>query len=89
MAVTHTGDASTDSAATSAEQRYNYTRSLITETAAAAVRHGDGGTRPRGEGAKRTRTCDDPRRGGERGSSPRPTRGGEESGRVSTVANDP
>lgn len=38
---------------------------------------------------KGPRTCDDPRRGGERGSSPRPTRGGEEPDRVSTVANDP
>ena len=28
------------------------------------------------QGRKRARTCDDPRRGGERGSSPRPTRGG-------------
>lgn len=41
------------------------------------------------ERQNRVRTCDDPRRGGERGSSPRPTRGGEESDRVSTVANDP
>jgi hypothetical protein len=38
---------------------------------------------------KRVRTCDDPRRGGERGSSPRSDSGGEEPDRVSTVANDP
>lgn len=38
---------------------------------------------------KRIRTCDDPRRGGERGSSPRSDSGGEEPDRVSTVANDP
>ncbi|GGR12586.1 hypothetical protein GCM10010282_01120 [Streptomyces roseolus] len=47
------------------------------------------GREPWPSGRKRLRTCDDPRRGGERGSSFRPTRGGEEPVRVSTVANDP
>ncbi|RPK40241.1 hypothetical protein EES40_22925 [Streptomyces sp. ADI93-02] len=39
--------------------------------------------------AKRIRTCDDPRRGGRAGVVPTADSGGEESDRVSTVANDP
>lgn len=59
------------------------------ETEREAGRRGrNGGRMPGSERQKRVRTCDDPRRGGERGSSPRPTRG-EEPDRVSTVANDP
>src|SRR3954465_8658192 len=76
IAVTHTGEAR------SVWSRLPQSSATATHSNESWA-HGRGGRSrleavagPRTEEEKPPRTCDDPRRGGERGSSPRPTRGG-------------